>query len=154
MGQSFWRRNKNLIIISAILWVVIVLIFVAPISYTIGESAKTGSFDFKVFLEQIAPSFASFYQFQIFGSAYMGTFAKGILLFTALYLIFVGVGIFKARNKGEYDKIEHGSSDWSVGEQYRMLSKDKGLLLADRHFLPLDKRGNVNVLVVGRIRIW
>ena len=51
--------------------------------------------------------------------------------------------------------MEHGSSDWSKnGEQYRILSDRKGLILAQNNYLPLDKRGNVNVLVVGRIRIW
>lgn len=152
MGQGFWSKNKNLIIISAILWVVIVLIFVAPVSYTIGESNKTGSFDMQYFLEGFFSNIAQFYKFQIFGSPYMGTFGSGVLLFSFFFLIFVGVGIFKGRSKGEYDKIEHGSSDWSQGgEQYKILSKDKGLLLAEKHYLPLDKRGNINVLVVGRI---
>ena len=38
-----------------------------------------------------------------------------------------------------------------AGEQYSVLSKHKGILLAENHYLPVDKRGNVNVLVVGRI---
>ena len=54
--------------------------------------------------------------------------------------------------KNEYTDIEHGSSDWAEGEQYSVLSKKKGIVLAEKHYLPVDKRGNVNVLVVGRIR--
>ena len=38
------------------------------------------------------------------------------------------------------------------GEQYSVLSRKQGILLAENHYLPVDKRGNVNVLVVGRIR--
>ena len=38
-----------------------------------------------------------------------------------------------------------------TGEQYSVLSKKKGILLAEKHYLPVDKRGNVNVLIVGRI---
>ena len=55
--------------------------------------------------------------------------------------------------KNEYTDIEHGSSDWSQnGEQYQILNKSKGIILAENNYLPVDKRGNVNVLVVGRIR--
>ncbi len=65
------------------------------------------------------------------------------------------IGILKARPKHEYTDIEHGSSDWSEGgEQYSILSKNKGIILAQNNYLPVDKRGNVNVLVVGRFWFW
>ena len=69
-------------------------------------------------------------------------------------LILLAVGIVKSMPKNEYTDIEHGSSDWASGEQYSVLSKKKGILLAENHYLPVDKRGNVNVLVVGRFWIW
>ena len=51
--------------------------------------------------------------------------------------------------------MEHGSSDWSEhGEQYRILSKNKGIILAEDNYLPVDKRGNINTLIVGRFRFW
>ena len=60
------------------------------------------------------------------------------------------IGLFKSRPKHEYTDIEHGSSDWSEGgEQYHILSRNKGIILAQNNYLPIDKRGNVNVLVVG-----
>ena len=75
--------------------------------------------------------------------------------FIGVYFIFVSIGILKAFPKHEFDEIEHGSSDWSEnGEQYRILSKNKGIVLAEKNYLPVDKRGNVNVLVVGRFRFW
>jgi hypothetical protein len=87
-----------------------------------------------------------------FSSKYIATFLKAegylaiILLFCAI------VGFIRAMPKNEYTDIEHGSSDWAEGEQYSVLSKKKGIVLAEKHYLPVDKRGNVNVLVVGRIR--
>ena len=52
--------------------------------------------------------------------------------------------------KHRYDDIEHGSSDWSShGEQYQILNRKEGIILAENNYLPVDKRGNVNVLVVG-----
>ena len=65
------------------------------------------------------------------------------------------IGTIKNAPKNEYADIEHGSSDWSQkGEQYRILSNKKGIILGENNYLPVDKRGNVNVLVVGRIWIW
>ena len=56
--------------------------------------------------------------------------------------------------KHDYAVIEHGSSVWANGDEYSVLSKNKGILLAEKHYLPVDKRGNVNVLVVGRFWFW
>ena len=67
------------------------------------------------------------------------------------YAIFFFIGIVRSAPKNEYTDIEHGSSDWSQrGEQYKILNKNKGIILAEDNYLPVDKRGNVNVLVVGR----
>ena len=41
-----------------------------------------------------------------------------------------------------------------IGEQYQILNNKKGIVLAENNYLPVDKRGNVNVLVVGRFRFW
>ena len=69
-------------------------------------------------------------------------------MFIIFALAAIGVGIYKGRKKGTYDKIEHGSSDWSEGgEQYRVLNKHEGIILAENNYLPLDKIGNINVLI-------
>ena len=57
--------------------------------------------------------------------------------------------------QSEFDEIENGSSDWATGgEQYRILNKKEGIILAEKNYLPVDKRGNVNVLVVRRFWSW
>lgn len=91
---------------------------------------------------------------KVFKGDYIGTFFKAEGYFSIVLLICTFVGFFKSMPKNEYTDIEHGSSDWATGEQYKVLSKKKGILLAENHYLPVDKRGNTNVLVVGRIRIW
>ncbi len=84
-------------------------------------------------------------------NAYMYT-CKWFILF---YAGFVLVGIIKAFPKHEFENIENGSSDWSEnGEQYQVLSRNKGIILAEKNYLPTDKRGNVNVLVVRRFWCW
>ncbi len=88
-------------------------------------------------------------------AAYIGKFFSLLIKFTIVYAIFMFVGFFKTAPKNEYSDIEQGSSDWATrGEQYKVLSNKKGIILAENNYLPVDKRGNVNVLVVGRFRIW
>ena len=92
---------------------------------------------------------------KVFDAAFIGYFGKTLLYFTILYIIIALIGLFKSRPKHEYTDIEHGSSDWSEGgEQYSILSKNKGIILSKHNFLPINKRGNVNVLVVGRFGFW
>ena len=140
----------------AVLWIFFTIVLVAPVGYSIGLASRQGTFDFNVFLEKVFTELVSFTSItRVLDSEYLGYFGKTLLYFTIFYLILVFIGLFKSRPKHEYTDIEHGSSDWSEGgEQYRILSKNKGIILSKHNFLPVDKRGNVNVLVVGRIRIW
>ena len=98
-------------------------------------------------------SFKSFQGLIKFGG--IGMYFKTLIGFTFIYAIIAIIGLVKSAPKNEYADIEHGSSDWSQnGEQYQILNKNKGIILAENNYLPVDKRGNVNVLVVGRIRFW
>ena len=146
------KDNKVSLIIIGILWIVLTIILVSPIAYSIANSINAnGFFDFGVFLEEIIVNITSFNTFtKIFGEKYIGIFFKTLAYYTIFYIIFATIGLFKTRAKSEYKDIEHGSSDWSEGgEQYQVLSKNKGILLAENHYLPVNKRGNINVLVVG-----
>lgn len=89
----------------------------------------------------------------------IGTYIKEFLgllwKFTLVYIICMFIGFAKTAPKNRYSDIEQGSSDWaSKGEQYKVLSNKKGIILAENNYLPVNKRGNVNVLVVGRFRFW
>ena len=148
-------NRKNLIIIG-VLWVVLTIILVSPIAYSIVEATNNGIFNLSKFFEEITPAITSFTKFfEIFNSKYIGTFLNTLLYFSIAYVIFCVIGLYRSKPKNEYTDIEHGSSDWSAhGEQYRVLSKNKGIILAKDNYLPTNKRGNVNVLVVGRFRFW
>ena len=92
---------------------------------------------------------------KVFKPDYIGTFAKGELYLGVALFFLAGIGLMKSLPKHEYTDIEHGSSDWATGgEQYEILSPKKGILLAEKNYLPVDKRGNVNVLIVGRFWFW
>ena len=86
---------------------------------------------------------------------YFSSYVSAIGFSFAFFGIFVFVGVMKAMPSHEYEDIENGSSDWCEGgEQYKVLHKKKGIVLAEDNYLPVDKRGNVNVLVVRRVWCW
>ena len=154
--QKVLKDNKISMIVIAALWAVLVVVFVAPIAYSVVQANATGSFNMNTFLEEFFPTVANFSGItKVFGTAYVGTFGKSIVYFTIIYIIFAIIGLYKSKPKHRYTDIEHGSSDWSEGgEQYKVLNRNKGIILAQENYLPIDKRGNVNVLVVGRFRVW
>ncbi len=155
--QGTMRRNKKNFIIFAVLWVILSIVFVMPISYSITNASAGGQFDMGKFFSGIYDGVVNLGTVigKTFTPNYIGTFFSTLLKFSVLYAIFVLIGLIKTAPKNEYADIEHGSSDWSKnGEQYRILSNKKGIILAKDNYLPVDKRGNVNVLVVGRIRFW
>ena len=155
--QAALKKNKKNFIIYGILWIFIAIVFVMPIARSIVEGTVNGLFDFGVFFEKLMSNIMAIGENIgiVFKADYVGTFFDVLLKVSLVYLIFAVIGILKMKPKSEYTDIEHGSSDWSQGgEQYRVLSNKKGLILAEGNYLPLDKRGNVNVLVVGRFRFW
>ena len=144
------RRNKKYFIIFAILWLFIAIVLIVPITLgvnTISVEADLGAGIAK-FVEGIKNPFAGFGE--MISLNLFGTYLKTIGVFTIIYAIFFIIGVARSAPKNEYTDFEHGSSDWSKnGEQYQILSNKKGIILAEDNYLPVDKRGNVNVLVVG-----
>lgn len=151
------KRNRTNFIIFAILWIVIAIVFVSPLAYSFYTAGLEGTFDLEVFFKTFGTSITNPFDTlgKVFSEGASGTYFSALLVFTIIYSVFFFIGIFRSAPKNEYTNIEHGSSDWSQrGEQYQILSRNKGIILAENNYLPVDKRGNVNVLVVGRIRFW
>lgn len=148
---AFLKKHVVAIVVIILIWILGELFLVAPISMTIAESKEAnGKYSQELLIENFFMELSSFSSFgKVLKGESNGGFASGTLYWTILYSICAGIGIWKARKKSEYDKIEHGSSDWSRGEQYSVLSRDKGLILAEKNYLPVNKPGNVNVLIVG-----
>ena len=146
------KKSTMPFIIMVVVWITLTILLIAPITVSIVEGKDANDF-FGVLFSVIGNVGENVGK--IFKGDYIATFwkAEGYLAI-AMLLLFV-VGLVKSMPKNEYTDIEHGSSDWSQrGEQYKILSNKKGIILAEDNYLPVDKRGNVNVLVVGRIRIW
>ena len=80
---------------------------------------------------------------EVFGTAFIG-----IALF-----VFVLEAMWEIKNfwmKGEYEDIEHGSSGWADGEEYEVLNRNTGIILAKDKYLTTDNRFiNKNILIIG-----
>ncbi len=153
--QGAIRRTKKYFILYLILWLVIAIVFVMPIAYCTQIASASGTFNLTVFFEHITEAVTSLGKTISEFPTYVGTYFSVLWKVTILYILALIIGMIKARPKNEFTDIEHGSSDWSKnGEQYRILSNKNGIILAQDNYLPVDKRGNVNVLVVGRFGFW
>jgi len=156
--KGAFKKGKPVFIVMVILWFILAICAVAPITVgMIDATGEDGSVNFGLFIESIYGNVNNFWdnQGKAFSAGYIDTHLKNLGIFTIGLFIFGILCTLRLMPKHEYTDVEHGSSDWCEGgEQYKVLSKNKGILLAEDHYLPVDKRGNTNVLVVGRIRFW
>ncbi len=150
--ETALKKGKTTLIVGLILWLLLAIVFIMPWTCGCYTKVMLGKFDMDSFITVFmnaatnpAKGFKSMVEYGI-----IMDYIKNLFGFTLFYAIILIIGIFKLMPKHRYDNIEHGSSDWSEnGEQYQVLSKKSGIILAENNYLPLDKRGNVNVLVVG-----
>ena len=150
--ESALKKGRVVIIIAIILWLLMAILVIMPFTCAMHQMEILGGFDsgqftrvFSMTASSPGTGFQVLIQYGLFGN-----YLKNLFGFSLIYSIFVVVGFIRLMPKHRYDDIEHGSSDWSEhGEQYQVLSKKSGIILAEHNYLPLDKRGNVNVLVVG-----
>lgn len=147
------KKGKPVFIVVLVLWVILSVVLIAPGAVSMIDSKTTEQSMMDLFLSNISDITGNLGK--VFEAKYIGTFAKGELYLVFALLVLATVGLLKSLPKNEYTDIEHGSSDWATGgEQYQILSPKKGILLAEKNYLPVDKRGNVNVLIVGRFWFW
>ena len=152
------KKSKEVFIISIVLWIIISIGLIMPVTKGIIDAKnEENKFDINVFITSFGENYANIFETikSTFGKEYRMTLLKGEGYLAIAIFLFTIIGMIKMMRENEYRDIEHGSSDWAEnGEQYKILSRNKGILLAEKNYLPVDKRGNVNVLVVGRFRFW
>ncbi len=155
--ESAIKKSRISIIIALILWIIFSIVLIMPFTCSLyqlkllkqaNSNADSVNEFIKIFMWAISNPFAGYKA--IFKYKLIFSYLKSLFGFTIIYGFIVAIGFIRVMPKHRYDNIEHGSSDWSEhGEQYQILSKKSGIILAENNYLPLDKRGNVNVLVVG-----
>lgn len=156
------RKIKGKLIVSGILVLVIIVWAIAPFTVAVydGINAITAvnGCDWAILLQELGQGIVTpLEQLKkcILMEGYRNSFFFIVKWFLLFFGLFVFIGIAKAFPRHEYQDIENGSSDWCEGgEQYKVLSKTKGIVLAEKNYLPVDKRGNVNVLIVRWFWCW
>ena len=149
--KKAFKDNKKYIIVFLVLWVVLEILLCMPMAVAINNSTHADGFYFSEFIGNFGSEIMSFSSFtKLAQDGVMPIFGRCTLGLTIIFLVFSSIGIIRSKPKNEFKDIENGSSDWSEGgEQYKILSRNKGIILAEDNYLPVDKPGNVNVLVVG-----
>ena len=150
MKKFNFDKIKKVGIIILILWILTEIFLISPISVSVGEDTVKSVEDTTTVLERLFVNISSFNTITKLGKYFTsGKFVFFSVINTIFWLIIMSIATIKARDN-EYQDIEHGSADWAKnGEQYTILSKKEGIILAKENFLPLNKNGNINVLVVG-----
>ena len=150
MKKFNFDKIKKVGIIILILWFLTEIFLISPISVSVGEDTVKSVEDTTTVLERLFVNISSFNTITKLGKYFTsGKFVFFSVINTIFWLIIMSIATIKARDN-EYQDIEHGSADWAKnGEQYTILSKKEGIILAKENFLPLNKNGNINVLVVG-----
>ena len=153
--KSFMEKLKKHILGYTVVWLIIAILLVAPITYTITEGLSQGYTWLEACIYNLADNVLKLPITVVFEETYINDFILGMEIYTVFYICLIIYAINKTLPKSAFENIEHGSSDWcEQGEQYKVLSKKEGLLLAKDNYLPLTKPGNHNVLIVGRIWCW
>lgn len=156
--KEWFEKRKPIMILLGIVFVILALFVVpayvrAKVELTDPEGEAWGVVAILIneaFTKNIADIGNNFKisieNFDIFGAA-LKNYTIFYLVASVLLLIF-----FKADS--EYKDIEHGSAGWSEkGEEYKVLSKTDGFVLAEKHYLPVlpkpPEAKNGNILVIG-----
>lgn len=153
--KKFIKQFKKNMLTIIVVWLIMVILLVAPITKCVTDAHLAGIAPVDGIMQNIVDNIIKFPILTAFSNTYSADFINGIKYFSIIYFLIVFWAIYKNLPKGGFHDIEHGSSDWCKdGEQYKVLSKKEGLILAKEHYLPLDKSGNINVLIVGRFWLW
>ena len=157
MGESFKILKKTIIpitILFLVLCIIILPAFAVAIAYGNFKIIQNREVSISIFMDNLKYSLTNpfwsigeVFRLSQVMDAYINIFKIAIFIYYVPILYFM----FKPKKKKpEWEKKEHGSAEWAKkGEQYKVLSKKEGILLAKDNYLPVDKRGNINVLVIG-----
>ena len=157
MEESFKVLKKTILPITILFLVLCIIIlpsFAVAIAYGNFKIIQNSEVSISIFMDNLKYSLTNpfwsigeMFRLGQVMDAYINIFKIAIFVYYVPILYFM----FKPKKKKpEWEKKEHGSAEWAKkGEQYKVLSKKEGILLAKDNYLPVDKRGNINVLVIG-----
>jgi len=154
--KEWFERKRAIIIALGIVYVLLALFVISAYTRTkidvtaSGESMGMVVILFKALSENIADVGSNLSK----SFSNIGIFFENLKSFSVVYLVATFALLFFTKEDSEYQNVEHGSAGWAEnGEEYSVLSKKEGFILADKHFLPMipdpPQAKNGNILVIG-----
>lgn len=103
------KKSKAVLIVTLILWVILSILLVAPLTVAIVEANATGTFVFDTFFNNFLESTTKIGDnlLKVFTKEYVPTYFKVDGWFTIVLLLFATIGFVKSMPKSEYTYIEH-----------------------------------------------
>ena len=89
------KENKVSLIVIIVLWLILTLVFVAPLAYAISYAGQSGAFNFTVFIETFVSSLISFNAItKVFSAITVGIFFKTLGIFKSFKPVSMMLQIF------------------------------------------------------------
>ena len=94
--EKVFKTLKKNIIIYLILWLIIAIVLIAPVTYTFVNTNKNGKLNTGGFIEQIGPAILDFTTItEMFNEKYVKSFMQTMGVYTLGYAIIIGYSISK-----------------------------------------------------------
>ena len=83
------KKSRKTFITCAILWLILVIVFVAPVTYSGFQAKASGTLDLTIFMEQLPTNIIHPFStiFGIFKNGIFGNFFSFLLVFSIIYLV-------------------------------------------------------------------
>lgn len=135
MKKLLTEKKKKTILVFLILWLLLAIVFIIPLSVDYIDSLDPkGDLQTESFMS-IAGQYILNISTRIkaFQEPYKSNTTSTLGYYTFFYGGVMLILFLKSKDNGDYHDIEHGSSDWCEGgEQYKVLSKNSGIILAQK----------------------
>lgn len=154
--KEWFNKRKAIIIFLGVVFLMLVL-FVIP-AYTRTKvdvvAAETGESTAEIIIMTFTQNITKLPENIGISFGNMSEFGQALKTFSIAYWIVGIIIVLLMKTDSEYKDIEHGSAGWAEnGEQYEVLNKKEGFVLARKHYLPViptpPQAKNGNILVIG-----
>lgn len=156
MIKNLLKNRKKRFSFYGILTLIIAVFFGGSYAATISQMSSNGIKGFDVINYFASNIFINLNPITFIGELFSSAVARSAFLggfFWTAVIVLIFCGAYEVKNyflKNEYEGVEHGSSGWADGEQYEILNKNTGIILAKDNYLTTDNRFiNKNVLIIG-----
>ena len=154
--KEWFEQRKALIIMLGVVFIILALFAVPAITRTQIDAQIAGNeiSGINLIIDAFSKNISDVGGSIGVAFANFATYFEHLKTFSIIYLVAGVILLLMMKTDSEYKDIEHGSAGWAEnGEQYQVLSKKEGFILAKDNYLPViptpPQAKNGNILVIG-----